>query len=513
MKYNDETLARATTYASNILANFGGTEIYAPLSSVFNMPTIPQYFRQVFVLTDGQVSNTEQVLDLIKQNNNNARVFSLGIGNSVSHHLVEGIARAGKGTSFFAMEGERMEKKVIKQLKDATQPALQKVSIDWGLKESPINKEEKIKEKPFGQKVMSLLSYTSPSAKEQPVIIKQAPFIIPPIFDRNHFRVYCIFTGDKLPTSVTVIAESPDGPLTVELPVNENNIIKGDLIHTLAARRLVRDLEEGTSYLHSDNPYPNPSLIKDEVIRLGKKYKLASKFTSFIAVEERTPDERVTNPIRIVVPQKVPVNENPVKASNQFGSAVLYSSRSSKQESAEIPLREMAYKYDNSRRPVVASSEDVILIDCSSFKEDYSEKDLGFEGDMIEEEVLYSDYMYEEQVSTQPSTHEQLAKLVSLQKFQGMFEFNQELAISIEVNFSKLQQSLQSSSYLQSFPQSNREQVWATVLAVIYLQKKLNQFKDEWEIVELKAQKWLASQLTHQELECLFTLASELIES
>ena len=60
---------------------------------------------QVFVLTDGQVSNTEAVISLVEKNNANTRVFSLGIGSSVSHHLVEGLARAGKGTSQFVTGG------------------------------------------------------------------------------------------------------------------------------------------------------------------------------------------------------------------------------------------------------------------------------------------------------------------------------------------------------------------------------------------------------------------------
>jgi len=87
-KYNDETLRQATKHIAGITANLGGTEIYTPLKYVFDLRPIPGYSRQVFVLTDGQVSNTEQVIDLVKNNSSHCRVFSLGIGNSVSHHLV-----------------------------------------------------------------------------------------------------------------------------------------------------------------------------------------------------------------------------------------------------------------------------------------------------------------------------------------------------------------------------------------------------------------------------------------
>ncbi len=47
-----------------------------------------------------------------------------GLGSSASHHLVEGMARAGNGTALFASLEERLEKKVMQQLQDALQPAL-----------------------------------------------------------------------------------------------------------------------------------------------------------------------------------------------------------------------------------------------------------------------------------------------------------------------------------------------------------------------------------------------------
>lgn len=48
----------------------------------------------------------------------------LGLGSSASHHLIEGMARAGNGTALFASLDERLEKKVLQQLQDALQPSL-----------------------------------------------------------------------------------------------------------------------------------------------------------------------------------------------------------------------------------------------------------------------------------------------------------------------------------------------------------------------------------------------------
>ena len=49
-------------------ANMGGTEIYSPLSFVFeNMPLLPGIPSNIFLITDGAVSNTSSVLELVKR--------------------------------------------------------------------------------------------------------------------------------------------------------------------------------------------------------------------------------------------------------------------------------------------------------------------------------------------------------------------------------------------------------------------------------------------------------------
>ena len=42
------------------------------------------YPRQIFLLTDGGVSNTNKVIDLVSKNIKYSRVHSIGIGNGAS---------------------------------------------------------------------------------------------------------------------------------------------------------------------------------------------------------------------------------------------------------------------------------------------------------------------------------------------------------------------------------------------------------------------------------------------
>ena len=71
--YNDENLKDATQLAESMQANLGGTEILAPLEWVFSQPLVKGHPRQLFLLTDGEVGNTQQVIDLVQKNSNSAR--------------------------------------------------------------------------------------------------------------------------------------------------------------------------------------------------------------------------------------------------------------------------------------------------------------------------------------------------------------------------------------------------------------------------------------------------------
>jgi len=66
------------------------------------------------------------------------------------------------------------------------------------------------------------------------------------------------------------------------LKVDQSKIIPGDLLHILAARTLIRDLEEGKSFLHSKNSKVSSSVVQKEVLQLALKYKYAFLLISFI---------------------------------------------------------------------------------------------------------------------------------------------------------------------------------------------------------------------------------------
>ena len=105
-------------------ATFGGTEILPALQFVLEQPRPHGPSRQVVVLTDGEVTNTDAVIALARQHAATRRVFTFGIGAGASQHLVQGLARAGGGSAEFIYPGERIEPKVMRQFGRLLSPAL-----------------------------------------------------------------------------------------------------------------------------------------------------------------------------------------------------------------------------------------------------------------------------------------------------------------------------------------------------------------------------------------------------
>ena len=142
------------------------------------------------------MSNDREVISLVKKYSRQGRLFSLGLGESASRHLVKGIARAGGGTSAFAGQNEDLRPKVMSQLKNALQPAIKDVKVEW-LGVSP---DDALFKMPEVQREKTLLGYQKP--KVDPVVSTtgQAPFIIPPIYDGHRLLAYRLFADKDVPT-------------------------------------------------------------------------------------------------------------------------------------------------------------------------------------------------------------------------------------------------------------------------------------------------------------------------
>lgn len=102
-----------------------------PLRNLLQEKPKDGYPKQIFLLTDGGVSDTEGVLRMINNNNKYARVHTIGIGNGCSESLIVEGAKRGKGCHVFINDSEDPSDKIIQLLTDSLSPVIFKIKLDF----------------------------------------------------------------------------------------------------------------------------------------------------------------------------------------------------------------------------------------------------------------------------------------------------------------------------------------------------------------------------------------------
>uniref|UniRef100_A0A3P8SQ39 von Willebrand factor A domain containing 5B2 n=1 Tax=Amphiprion percula TaxID=161767 RepID=A0A3P8SQ39_AMPPE len=201
-----------------------GTNLLGALSWLYHQPMQRSYPRQVFIITDGSISNVAKVLELVRRNTCAGRCFGLGLGPRACRRLLQGVAKLTGGTTEFLDDEERLQPKLIKSLKKAFEPVLTDVRIDWYL---PENME-------------ALLS----------------PNEIPPLYPGNRLIGYCtlydmtIFKAKKTEVYCAELDWSSD----VRRRIQESSYIQEQYVLTRCSLSSERSLQtQSHSHIHASN--------------------------------------------------------------------------------------------------------------------------------------------------------------------------------------------------------------------------------------------------------------------
>lgn len=107
----------------------GGTNILPALKHALDLPRTEGVSRIVVVVTDGYVSVEPQTFELIRKNLGQANLFAFGIGSSVNRHLIEGMARVGRGEPFVVLNRGEARKKAATFRRYIESPVLTDITI------------------------------------------------------------------------------------------------------------------------------------------------------------------------------------------------------------------------------------------------------------------------------------------------------------------------------------------------------------------------------------------------
>jgi len=244
----DENRRNALQYLGHLRGG-GGTEMMKAIHACLAGQDDPERVRVVCFMTDGYVGNDMTIIDAVKQNAAQARVFSFGIGSSVNRYLLDGMARAGRGEVQFILNQQQAVGAAEKFYERVRTPVLTDVAVDFGDLE----------------------------------VTEVFPRQIPDLFD---CKPVVIKGQYKKGGSGTIVLKGKTGEgnfqrkIEVTLPDKEP---RREVLASLWARSKVDDLM-GKDLRAIQQGQPDPA-VKEEILGLGLRFQLLTQFTSFVAVE------------------------------------------------------------------------------------------------------------------------------------------------------------------------------------------------------------------------------------
>ena len=290
VKYTKENIESALIKLSSMTANMGGTQMLEPLENIYAKKFSKKFPRNIFLLTDGAIGNTDQVVAKIRENNYSTRVHTFGIGSGASRYLVKETAKAGLGTSALIADGDsKIKEKVIQALNLAAKPAFTDIKVNWNDNQNAVQ-------------------FACPRDPITGNIYEEEPFNIYGILKKSD-----IVNSDLDITYFNTFTQSKG---SFKLSLNPEDIIEvedDDSIYKIAAKE---------NMLHIKRSKEEAKLADAQLLDLSLKYSVLCDKTAFfgkIKNKEKTTGEMKT----IEIPIKK-IRDNSIQFYGGFPKQMLY---------------------------------------------------------------------------------------------------------------------------------------------------------------------------------------------
>jgi Ca-activated chloride channel family protein len=256
----------------------GGTEMMKAIRTALgddagaDKPMEADPIRVVCFMTDGYVGNDADIIAEIKKHSD-ARVFSFGIGTAVNRFLLTKMAEEGHGDVEFVTTPGEAQAAADRFYERVHSPVLTNIAIDWhGLPVTDI----------YPRNVRDLFS-------AKPVIITGR------------------YSGNPA-GKITIKGYQGTGDYSRTIQVDFSSAgASNAALEKIWARHKVEDLmsQDWNGIQSGDSKY------KAEIVQVGLEHSLATQYTSFVAVEERTVVSD-GKPVKVEVPVELPEGVSPL---------------------------------------------------------------------------------------------------------------------------------------------------------------------------------------------------------
>ncbi|NP_001085423.1 von Willebrand factor A domain containing 5A, gene 2 L homeolog [Xenopus laevis] len=502
MAYTQQSMEEAVKLVNQMDADMGGTEILEPLKKIYKTAGRPSHPRQLFVFTDGEVGNTNFVIDEVRRNAHNHRCFTFGIGEGASTALIKGLARAASGTFEFITGKERMQPKVLQTLKCSLQPTVKDITLTWTL--------------PPG--VEAVLLSGTPTA----------------IFQGQRSIVYAQLKGK--------VEQGAEGQVSLAYNFKDeifNNVLRFTFnlaeserptMHRLAAKVVISNLIGG------ENPEEKSEEVKKQIVETSIQSGVISSLTAYVAVNKETKNPVKGPPVQRNVPlfgapialrcsMPMPMPTPRMMSGQPMAMACYMATEDMCYDSPQIlapefapvegeynpqiichfpaptpvpampplPTPELA---DPTSGPVEGEAQPEVAV-CywpgPSAEESKPEIAVCYWPEPTEVTDATSGPV--EELSPTAKAERGFFKLISLQNADGSWNLDAEFASAFDMSEEGLKEKI---------PDPNVDSsLWATVVAVLWLHASRPEQRDEWELLEDKALDWIKAKAASSLSECV----------
>ncbi|XP_046715573.1 von Willebrand factor A domain-containing protein 5A-like isoform X2 [Silurus meridionalis] len=422
VQYSQQTMEQAVKKIKNMQADMGGTDILEVLEHIYKQAYIPKHPRQLFIFTDGEVGNTEHVLQCVRKNASFHRCFSFGIGEGASSALITGLAENSSGHAQFITGTESMQAKVMQSLHYALQPTVIDITEDW-----------------------TGVSFTRLSPQITTLFHGQRALIYAQLKEEE---CQSVEANGKLTVQYKLGDQEVLNTVYFSLNPAENSRLT---IHRLGARSLIHSLERD-----EQDDKAEYEVLKSRVVELSKQCGVISSHTAFIAVHKGSGKA-----------VKGPLLTSRISTTMLRGCAL-------GSYMVGLDAVESSNKFSN-----------LGMMRASPFDIFFPFRKITRSMDMMSVETLEE---------TPESTKDDLLQLISLQKASGYWKMESKLA---EV-FGKTEKEL-----VKQIPAQVNPDVWATLLALVWLHGFKNAAQVEWQLLAKKAVAWIRTQKVVNLSECI----------
>lgn len=237
---SSQNVEHARKFVSQLNAN-NGTEMYPALKSALGDEKVDGYQRQILFLTDGAVSNEEEMFELVASKLGQARLFTVGLGSAPNGWFMRKSAEFGKGMHIAISDLSSTKTELVSLFSDMAQPRMEQINVGLGI-----------------------------TADIYPKIVPDLYGTRPVVFIARHHSAI----ENPILKGISALGEP------IEIQLNSATFEKRGGISKLWANHKIQSLADSLAR------GMDREIVKSKVLDVALAHQVMSPYTSFVAVDD-----------------------------------------------------------------------------------------------------------------------------------------------------------------------------------------------------------------------------------